>query len=446
MSDRPTTNTNSANLPSQRNDQSPSWRAPAVTLGPSILLVLYAIAGTISTIIGALARPGSKRRRFLLRIPLVGGALLPWVYFLLVRPWHLNWSVTEEEAHGPLPYDHLVPRPVAQITHAITINAPTDEVWKWLVQLGQGRGGMYSYDWLENLADLDMHSTEEIVPELQDLEVGDLVRLAPERMGAEAGLRVAAIEPGRALVLHQPADPESGCPHDREDPDLENYYGWNWVFVLEEVDPDTTRLIVRSRVDGRPRYLIRTFYTLLLEFPHFVMERRMLKGIKRRAERAPAAPRASQRFQQETTIERPVEEVFDFVTDARNEPRYNPRILNVEKKTAGPISRGTRFVLVSKAMGRPLAVEYEITAYERPRRMISRTIRGLPLMSVESTETFEPANGGTRMRWVWEVKPRGTAGKLTTPVLARMLGRRLDRAFANIKRVLEADVPAAPTT
>lgn len=305
---------------------------------------------------------------------------------------------------------------------------------------------MYSYDWLENLADLDMHSTEEIVPELQDLEVGDLVRLAPERMGAEAGLRVAAMEPGRALVLHQPADAESGCPHDREDLDLGNYYGWNWVFVLEEVDPDTTRLIVRSRVDGRPRYLIKTFYTLLLEFPHFVMERAMLKGIKRRAERAPAAPRASQRFQQETTIERPVEEVFDFVTDARNEPRYNPRILNVEKKTAGPISRGTRFVLVSKAMGRPLAVEYEITAYQRPRRMISRTIRGLPLMSVESTETFEPANGGTRMGWVWEVKPRGTAGKLTTPVLARMLGRRLDRTFANIKGVLEGDVPAAPTT
>jgi hypothetical protein len=106
------------------------------------------------------------------------------------------------------------------------------------------------------------------------------------------------------------------------------------VFVLEEVDPDTTRLIVRSRVDGRPRYLIKTFYTLLLEFPHFVMERGMLKGIKRRAERASVGLGASQRFQQATTIERPVEEVFDFVTDARNEPRYNPRILNVEKKTA----------------------------------------------------------------------------------------------------------------
>src|SRR5215208_5577028 len=98
MSDRPTKNTNSANQHSQRNDHSPLWRAPAVTIGPSVLLVLYAIAGTISTIVGALARPGSKRRRFL-RTSLVGGALLPWVYFIFVRPWHLNWSVTQEEAH-----------------------------------------------------------------------------------------------------------------------------------------------------------------------------------------------------------------------------------------------------------------------------------------------------------------------------------------------------------
>ena len=97
-------------------------------------------------------------------------------------------------------------------------------------------------------------------------------------------------------------------------------------------------------------------------------------------------------------------------------------------------------------MGRPLAVEYEITAYVRPQRMISRTIGGLPLINVESTETFEPANGGTRMRWVWEVKPHGTAGKLTTPVLTRMLRRRLDGAFANIKGLWEEDVPAAPTT
>ena len=150
-----------------------------------------------------------------------------------------------------------------------------------------------------------------------------------------------------------------------------------------------------------------------------------------------------QRVQLETIIDRPAEEVFDFVTDARNEPRYNPRILSAEKTTPGPVGRGTHFVLVSKAMGQRTAVEYEITTYERPRRITSRTIRGLPLMDVESTETFEPVRGGTRMRWSWEVKGRGAAGRLMTLVLARMLGRRLDTAFANIKRILEGEASAA---
>jgi hypothetical protein len=188
-------------------------------------------------------------------------------------------------ATTPLPYDHFVPRPLAQTTRAIATNAPAEEVWRWLVQLGQDRGGLYSYDWLENLADLDVHSSEEIVPELQDLKVGDLVRLAPERMGAEAGWRVAVMDPGRTLILHQPADPDTGRPLDRDNPDLGGYYGWNWAFVLEESDGGSTRLIVRSRVDGKPRFLIKTFYALLLEFPHFVMERGMLKGITERAER-----------------------------------------------------------------------------------------------------------------------------------------------------------------
>jgi hypothetical protein len=132
--------------------------------------------------------------------------------------------------------------------------------------------------------------------------------------------------------------------------------------------------------------------------------------------------------------------VFDIVTDARNEPRYNPRILSVEKKTSGSVGRGTHFVLMSKAMGRRTAVEYEITSYERPRLMRSRTIRGLPFMDVENAETFEPVGGGTRMRWEWEVRSRGAAGRLMTPVLARVLWRRFESAFTNIKRVLEAEV------
>ena len=261
--------------------ESPPWSSLAVVTGPSVLAAIYAMVGTLATIFSVLAPP-----RRLPRPALSGGALLPWAYVLLVRPWHSRWGATDEEAHRALPYDHFAPRPISQTTRAITIQAPAEEAWRWLVQLGQDRGGLYSYDWLENLANLDVHSSEEIVPELQELKVGDLVRLAPRSMGAEAGLRVAVMEPGRTLVLHQPTDPESGRPLDREDSSLGNYYGWNWAFVLEEeADGESTRLIVRSRVDGRPRALIRAFYSLLLEFPHFVMERGMLKGIKKRAER-----------------------------------------------------------------------------------------------------------------------------------------------------------------
>jgi hypothetical protein len=255
-----------------------------VVLGPSLLVVAYSVVGTLAAIVGTLAHPGRKRWR-LLRTPLVGGALLPWAYLLLVRPWHSGWGATREEAHRSLPFDHFVPRPLAQATRAITIDAPPREVWQWLVQLGVERGGLYSYDWLENLAGLEVHSAEEIVPELQDLRVGDLVRLAPESMGEEAGWRVAVMEPGCTLVLHQPADSQTGRPRDRDSPDLGNYYGWNWAFVMEESEDGGTRLIVRSRVDGSPRPLIGAFYVMLLEFPHFVMERAMLKGVKKRAER-----------------------------------------------------------------------------------------------------------------------------------------------------------------
>ena len=95
------------------------------------------------------------------------------------------------------------------------------------------------------------------------------------------------------------------------------------------------------------------------------------------------------RLQREIVIEHLVEDVFDFVTDAGNEPRYNSRILSVEKTTSGPKGCGTHFILVSKATVRRMAVDYEIIAYERPRKTTSRTIRGLPLMDVESAESCE---------------------------------------------------------
>ncbi|MDQ3862665.1 MAG: hypothetical protein M3317_04045, partial [Actinomycetota bacterium] len=143
----------------------------------------------------------------------------PWAYAFFIRPWHLRWGATGEETEKPLPGDDLVPDPAIESTRAITINVPEAEVWPWVMQLGQSRGGLYSYDFLENLAGLDIHSVDGIVEELQDLEAGDLVRLAPERFGPEAGFRVVGLDPPRALLLHQPTDPDTRRPVDRGAPD-----------------------------------------------------------------------------------------------------------------------------------------------------------------------------------------------------------------------------------
>ena len=189
-------------------------------------------------------------------------------YWFGLRPWHIRWGATNDEVARPLPGDELVPRPRNWSTRAITIAAPAAAVWPWLMQIGQGRGGLYSYDWLENLAGCDIHSTNRIIPEFQYLEVGDVIRLGPEGYPAYP---VAVVAPGRALVLGGD-DPELG-PH-------------SWAFVLEPIDDRTTRLIVRSRGDYPPSPANFVIWRILTEPLHFVMERKMLLGIKQRTEAA----------------------------------------------------------------------------------------------------------------------------------------------------------------
>src|SRR5918994_7083921 len=126
-------------------------RAFGVTIGPSLLLDLFAAAGTLALITGRIMRSREGLAR-LLRLLAILGALLPWAYALVVRPWHLRWGATEEGIAKPLPGDELVPNPAIESTRAITVNAPVEEVWPWLAQIGQDRGGFYSYEWLENLA------------------------------------------------------------------------------------------------------------------------------------------------------------------------------------------------------------------------------------------------------------------------------------------------------
>lgn len=156
------------------------------------------------------------------------GAAALSAYILVIRPWHLRWGATDAEVHQTLPGDDFVKQPRYVSTHAVTIRAPAAAVWPWLVQMGQGRGGLYSYDWLENLVGCDIHSADRIIPELQNAEVGDTVRLVPEDSSFPLAFDVAVIEPERALVLRTPGDPDASM--------AAGYPDATWAFVLSKLD------------------------------------------------------------------------------------------------------------------------------------------------------------------------------------------------------------------
>ncbi len=148
-------------------------------------------------------------------------------------------------------------------------------------------------------------------------------------------------------------------------------------------------------------------------------------------------------IEREIVINRPVDEVFDFLADGRNEPHYNPHMLRSEQTSTGHIGRGTQFRTEVTTGSRSMEMIYEITAYERPQRLAGRTING-PI-DVQSTETFDSVPGGTHFCWVWDLEPRGLF-KLMSPLVARRMGRNLDTLLANIKRLLEAQQAPLPHT
>jgi hypothetical protein len=216
------------------------------------------------------------------RVTLLGAMALV-AYQTVVRPWLRGWGATNGERREPLPGDELV-RGRYQSTHAITIGAPPAQVWPWIVQLGYGRGGWYSYDRLERAVGAgefaDGGSARRIVAELQGLAVGDTVLLSPN-----GGLTVVDLEGPRSLVLHYRMDAFSAAPASEQSRAV---LDWTWVFVLRPV-AEGCRLQVRVRIDPWPWWLQVTLP--LLEAAHWVMERKMLLGLKQRAEqRAPQRP------------------------------------------------------------------------------------------------------------------------------------------------------------
>jgi hypothetical protein len=148
------------------------------------------------------------------------------------------------------------------------------------------------------------------------------------------------------------------------------------------------------------------------------------------------------RIEGEIMIHRPVEEVFDFVADERNEPRYNPRMVRAEMLTPEPVGLGSRFRAEMRTWPRPVVMNVEFTGYDRPRRLASTT--RLSTMDIQGTLTFDPVPVGTRMRWSWQMRPRGLL-KLLTLVMAG-IGRRQEEAiWTGLKRVLEAQEAPSST-
>jgi hypothetical protein len=189
-------------------------------------------------------------------------------YPLVWRKPCLTWGATADEVSGQMPGDDLMPSPDLISTRAITVEAPPSAIWPWLVQMGSGRGGAYTYDWIENLFGLGMHSANEILPQFQDLKVGDVLPLGSEDAPR---MRVEVVDPERALVVRS----SDG--------------NWAWAFGLYP-EGKHTRLVSRNRIKmPAGSALARVGWVFVMEPGSLVMERKMLLGIKHRAERLAAA-------------------------------------------------------------------------------------------------------------------------------------------------------------
>ena len=188
-------------------------------------------------------------------------------YVRFLRPWQLRWGATSNEISRILPGDELVPEPTFNATRAITIAARPDHIWPWLQQVGVTRAGWYSYDLLDNLG---RPSARDIIPELQEVAVGDVVPLSPD---GEQGVHILALDLPHSMLWGTLPDT-------------------TWVWVCEPRADGTTRLITRIR--SHYRWLSPTIaFSLLVEFADIWMIRKMLLNIRGRAEALAAAERTS---------------------------------------------------------------------------------------------------------------------------------------------------------
>jgi hypothetical protein len=247
--------------------RSTAWNIPLIVAG-----LLYGSIGVF-------------RLGVVLDVTLLAGAIAHAAAFANARAVWRSVRADRLEQTRPLPGDEFISAPLATLTHAVSIGCPATGVWPWLAQMGAGtRGGWYSYDFLDNGRSA---SATRVIPELQNIAVGTLFPALP---GVNDGFHVLAFEPYRWLVL--------------------SWLGPNgrplvtWAFVLERGSPDSTRLLVRVRAAEGYRFhrLPTPLSQALIRLVHFVMERKQLLGIARRAESLCAATLDSPSFAERQTV------------------------------------------------------------------------------------------------------------------------------------------------
>jgi uncharacterized protein YndB with AHSA1/START domain len=378
---------------------------------------------------------GQRRRPGMKGTAAVSAALVTAVsgYLRWIRPRVFSWGATRDEVTRPLAGDDICQRPQLNATRAVTIAARPEQVWPWLVQWGWDRAGFYSYDLLDNLG---RPSAKEILPQFQQLAVGDWVPMSGKTTPYTA-FRVTRLEPNTMMLW------EKG--------------GGTWLWLLEPAGTGHTRLITRMR--GRYRWTRPAIVTelILMEIGDPIMMRKCLLGIKQRAEHLGrerriqrARPRRTAQQQKtargevrrrhamspvvvaaEVDIKRPPEEVFDYCSDHRHEPEWNPMMTRIAKLTDGPVGAGTQYV-AEFVKGPPMVMQ--CTRYERP---ATWSLTGdSPAMTASGGWRVLPTADGSHLVVRVEMELHGLL-RLAGPLLRRREQPMFERDLNNIKARLE---------
>ncbi len=199
---------------------------------------------------------------------------------IFLKTFRSHWGLSRDTAGRSFPGDEIIPEPKAQFTHGVEIDAPTSCIWPWIAQIGQGRGGFYSYELLENLSGLGIYNADEILPEFQYPKLGDKIPFSDKD-----AYPLIVCKPGSAMAIETCIDLDTNQLYDPTIGTPQNFLHLTWLWYIEPLDKNRSRFISRNRAVTSSTLKNRLLFGFLMEPIIFAMDRKMCLGIKKRAER-----------------------------------------------------------------------------------------------------------------------------------------------------------------